>query len=58
MRFVGSTKLFGVVKTVEGVVAFRGWVVGQQMGSRVAVRVSIVPFFHMWDGFFFYIQTA
>lgn len=23
------------------------------MGSRVAVRVSIVPFFHMWDGFFY-----
>lgn len=28
MKFVGSTKLFGVVKTVEGVVAFSGWVVG------------------------------
>lgn len=28
------------------------------MGSRVAVRVSSVPFFHMWDGFFFCIQTG
>lgn len=45
---MGNTKLFGVVKTVEGSVAFSGWVVGQQMGSRVAVRVSIVHFFHIW----------
>lgn len=28
VRFVDSAKLFGVVETVEGPVAFSGWVVG------------------------------
>lgn len=28
MRFVGNTKLFHVVKAIEGAVAFSGWVVG------------------------------
>lgn len=28
MRFAGNAKLFGVVKTVEGLVALSSWVVG------------------------------